>query len=81
MSHASIVQTLLSSQVVLVLALQQSGFKESALWRQAASTQSSEVHSSPSSQSEGAQQAPGYKLLSETIKAGCRIAIKLSERI
>jgi ubiquinone biosynthesis monooxygenase Coq7 len=30
---------------------------------------------------EGAEQAPGYKLLSETIKAGCRIAIKLSERI
>ena len=30
---------------------------------------------------EGAEPAPGYKLLSETIKAGCRIAIKLSERI
>lgn len=30
---------------------------------------------------EGAEQAPGYELLSETIKAGCRIAIKLSERI
>jgi ubiquinone biosynthesis monooxygenase Coq7 len=29
----------------------------------------------------GAEQAPGYKFLSETIKAGCRIAIKLSERI
>jgi len=29
----------------------------------------------------GAEQAPGYKLLCETIKAGCRIAIKLSERI
>jgi ubiquinone biosynthesis monooxygenase Coq7 len=29
----------------------------------------------------GAEQAPGYRLLSETIKAGCRIAIKLSERI
>jgi ubiquinone biosynthesis monooxygenase Coq7 len=29
----------------------------------------------------GAEPAPGYKLLSETIKAGCRIAIKLSERI
>jgi ubiquinone biosynthesis monooxygenase Coq7 len=29
----------------------------------------------------GAEQAPGYKLLSETIKAGCRLAIKLSERI
>ena len=30
---------------------------------------------------EGAEQAPGYRLLSETIKAACRIAIKLSERI
>ncbi len=30
---------------------------------------------------QGAEQAPGYKLLSATIKAGCRIAIKLSERI
>jgi ubiquinone biosynthesis monooxygenase Coq7 len=30
---------------------------------------------------QGAEQAPGYKLLSETIKAGCRIAIKLSEKI
>jgi ubiquinone biosynthesis monooxygenase Coq7 len=30
---------------------------------------------------QGAERAPGYKLLSKTIKAGCRIAIKLSERI
>jgi ubiquinone biosynthesis monooxygenase Coq7 len=30
---------------------------------------------------EGAEQTPGYRLLSETIKAGCRLAIKLSERI
>ena len=30
---------------------------------------------------EGAEQAPGYRLLSGTIKTGCRIAIKLSERI
>ena len=29
----------------------------------------------------GAEQAPGYKLLSETIKAGCRVAIRLSEKI
>ncbi|MCE9522447.1 MAG: demethoxyubiquinone hydroxylase family protein [Alphaproteobacteria bacterium] len=28
----------------------------------------------------GAEQAPGYRVLSETIKAGCRFAIKLSER-
>lgn len=30
---------------------------------------------------QGAEEAPGYKLLSETIKAGCRLAIALSERI
>jgi ubiquinone biosynthesis monooxygenase Coq7 len=29
----------------------------------------------------GAEQAPGYRLLSEVIKSGCRLAIKLSERI
>jgi len=29
----------------------------------------------------GAEEAPGYKLLSKTIKAGCRLAIKLSERL
>jgi len=29
----------------------------------------------------GAQSAPGYRLLSESIKAGCRLAIALSEKI
>jgi len=29
----------------------------------------------------GAEEAPAYRLLSESIKAGCRLAIKLSERI
>jgi 3-demethoxyubiquinol 3-hydroxylase len=29
----------------------------------------------------GAEQAHGYRLLSEAIKAGCRLAIKLSEKI
>ena len=29
----------------------------------------------------GAEQAPGYRLLSEAIKAGCRLAIALSTRI
>ncbi|HEY1962111.1 MAG TPA: demethoxyubiquinone hydroxylase family protein [Rhizomicrobium sp.] len=29
----------------------------------------------------GAEEAPGYRLLSEAIKSGCRLAIKLSERI
>lgn len=31
--------------------------------------------------SHGAEQAPGYRLLSAAIKAGCRLAIGLSERI
>jgi ubiquinone biosynthesis monooxygenase Coq7 len=30
---------------------------------------------------EGAEQAPAYRLLSGAIKAGCRLAIRLSERI
>ncbi len=29
----------------------------------------------------GAEQAPGYRLLSAAIRAGCRIAIRISERI
>lgn len=29
----------------------------------------------------GAEKAPGYRLLSESIKAGCRLAIRLSEKI
>src|ERR1700761_3381518 len=29
----------------------------------------------------GAEAAPGYRLLSQAIKAGCRVAIKLSEKI
>jgi 3-demethoxyubiquinol 3-hydroxylase len=30
---------------------------------------------------QGAEQAPGYRFLNEAIKSGCRLAIKLSERI
>lgn len=29
----------------------------------------------------GAQEAPGYRILSEAIKAGCRLAIRLSEKV
>ena len=29
----------------------------------------------------GAEQAPGYRLLSAVIKAGCRVAIRISERV
>jgi len=30
---------------------------------------------------QGARQAPGYRLLASVIRAGCRVAIKLSEQI
>jgi ubiquinone biosynthesis monooxygenase Coq7 len=30
---------------------------------------------------EGAHEAPGYRLLSATIRAGCRVAIKISEKL
>ena len=30
---------------------------------------------------EGAREAPGYKLLSQLIRAGCRAAIKISEKV
>jgi 3-demethoxyubiquinol 3-hydroxylase len=30
---------------------------------------------------EGAREAPGYPLLSAVIRAGCRAAIKISEKI
>lgn len=30
---------------------------------------------------QGAREAPGYRLLSAVIKAGCRVAIKVSERV
>jgi ubiquinone biosynthesis monooxygenase Coq7 len=29
----------------------------------------------------GAEQAPGYRVLSSVIKAGCRVAIAISERV
>jgi ubiquinone biosynthesis monooxygenase Coq7 len=29
----------------------------------------------------GAEKAPGYRLLSAAIKAGCRMAIRVSERV
>lgn len=40
-----------------------------------------EAHHRDTALNEGAEQAPAYRLLSETIKAGCRLAIRLSEKI
>ncbi len=40
-----------------------------------------ELHHRAVAIEEGAQEAPGYALLSGVIKAGCRVAIKISEKI
>jgi ubiquinone biosynthesis monooxygenase Coq7 len=39
-----------------------------------------EIHHRDTALAHGAEEAPGYRVLSEAIKAGCRLAIKLSER-
>jgi ubiquinone biosynthesis monooxygenase Coq7 len=40
-----------------------------------------ELHHKDIAIEEGAREAPGYPLLSAVIKAGCRAAIKISEKI
>ncbi|MEL7485668.1 MAG: demethoxyubiquinone hydroxylase family protein [Pseudomonadota bacterium] len=40
-----------------------------------------ELHHKETAEEEGAQSAPGYPLLKATIQTGCRIAIRLSEKI
>jgi ubiquinone biosynthesis monooxygenase Coq7 len=57
------------------------GGGEAALKQQIADFRADEAAHRDTALKAGAEQAPGYKLLSETIKAGCRLAIKLSERI
>jgi ubiquinone biosynthesis monooxygenase Coq7 len=55
--------------------------KDDALKATVADFRADEIAHRDTALEQGAEQAPGYKLLSETIKAGCRMAIKLSERI
>lgn len=40
-----------------------------------------ELHHRATAVEEGAQEAPGYGLLSAVIKTGCRLAIKVSEKV
>jgi ubiquinone biosynthesis monooxygenase Coq7 len=40
-----------------------------------------ELHHRDIGLQQGAEQAPGYRLMSSAIKAGCRLAIRISERI
>ena len=40
-----------------------------------------ELHHRDIGLQQGAEQAPGYRLMSAAIKAGCRLAIRISERV
>ncbi len=55
--------------------------KDDALQATVAEFRAEEAEHRETALENGAEQAPGYKLLSKAIKAGCRVAIKLSERI
>jgi ubiquinone biosynthesis monooxygenase Coq7 len=55
--------------------------KDEALKATVAEFRAEEAEHRDTALENGAEQAPGYRLLSGAIKAGCRVAIKLSERI
>ena len=57
------------------------GDKDDALKATVADFRADEAAHRATALEHGAEQAPGYRLLSEAIKAGCRVAIKLSEKI
>jgi ubiquinone biosynthesis monooxygenase Coq7 len=57
------------------------GNKDAALTATVTDFRADEAAHRQTALDEGAEQAPGYKLLSAAIKAGCRVAIRLSEKI
>jgi ubiquinone biosynthesis monooxygenase Coq7 len=54
---------------------------EAELRRTIARFREDELHHRDVALAHGARQAPGYRLLSAAIKAGCRVAIAVSERV
>ncbi|HEX4270002.1 MAG TPA: demethoxyubiquinone hydroxylase family protein [Rhizomicrobium sp.] len=57
------------------------GDKDDSLKATVADFRADEAAHRETALAEGAEQAPGYRFLSEAIKAGCRVAIRLSEKI
>ncbi len=57
------------------------GTREPALSAELAGFREEEMAHRDQAVAEGAREAPGYPLLAAVIRAGCRVAIKLSERI
>jgi 3-demethoxyubiquinol 3-hydroxylase len=54
---------------------------EAALRDTLTSFRQDELHHRDIGLQQGAEQAPGYRLMSAAIKAGCRLAIRISERV
>ncbi len=61
--------------------LEKLGDSEPELRRTVADFRAEEIAHRNEALAHGAEDAPGYRLLTETIKAGCRLAIGLSTRI
>ena len=61
-------------------ALTQNGAGEAPLKATIEKFRADEIAHRDTALAHGAEETPGYRLLSDTIKAGCRLAIKLSER-
>ena len=57
------------------------GEREAALRETIATFRAEELEHRDIGLANGAEQAPGYRLLTALIKTGCRVAIKLSERV
>lgn len=57
------------------------GTAEPALRETVVAFRTEELQHRDTALEQGAEQAPGYRLLSRVIKAGCRVAIAISERV
>ena len=63
-----------------VAVLEKDGAEHSAFKDTIEKFRADEIQHRDTALEHGAEEAPGYRVLSEAIKAGCRLAIKLSER-
>lgn len=61
-------------------ALEKDGEPRSELRQTIEKFRADEIEHRETALAHGAESAPGYRVLSEAIKAGCRLAIKISER-
>jgi ubiquinone biosynthesis monooxygenase Coq7 len=70
-----------AAQLETIGELEALGSDEAALRRTVETFRAEELEHRDTGLEHGAEQAPGYRLLSRVIKAGCRAAIAISERV